>query len=370
MSEIEDSAALPESGTATAPLTVPDELPPVQPPSAGFIMQLFLIPAIIVAAVIGVWVLFGRMAGAEQDWRQLVQDLGSENEHRRWRAASGLAHLLNADRERTKEQLHGMSEEFAKATGVNQEPALATNPEIAGQLVKLFDSQLGRRSTRDKDVTHKEFLARTLGSLDLPDVVLPSLQRAIEPEFHEKVRTSALSSIALVVSRASDRGDQIASEELVEALIETSGDENTLIRQFSAYTLGLVPTGESFEHLEGMLSDADEKTRINAAIALARHKRTNGFDVFADVLVDCLDKPSASELSKLTDADRVAALNRYQIEQPMMLNNAMKAIGNLAPMLTDEQKVRAIENLGPVASKYELKQLRKDAELLIQALKK
>ena len=98
MSDIQESAALPE---ASQPPAAPEDLPPVQPPSAGFIMQLFLIPAIIVAAVIGIWVLFGRMAGAEQDWRQLVQDLGSENEHRRWRAASGLAHMLNADRQRS-----------------------------------------------------------------------------------------------------------------------------------------------------------------------------------------------------------------------------------------------------------------------------
>ena len=68
-----------------------EELPPVKPPSAGFIVQLFLIPALIVAAVVGVWALFGKMAAGEQDWRELVDEIKNTNEHRRWRGANGLA---------------------------------------------------------------------------------------------------------------------------------------------------------------------------------------------------------------------------------------------------------------------------------------
>ncbi|MEZ6061328.1 MAG: hypothetical protein R3C19_13370 [Planctomycetaceae bacterium] len=67
----------------------PEELPPVEPPSAGFIVQLFLIPALIVAAVIGVWALFGKLADSKTDWKQLVSELGSSNEHRRLASGSG-----------------------------------------------------------------------------------------------------------------------------------------------------------------------------------------------------------------------------------------------------------------------------------------
>src|SRR5206468_1762631 len=41
----------------------PVDLPPVEPPTAGFILQLFVIPAIIVAVVVVVWLLFGKLAG-------------------------------------------------------------------------------------------------------------------------------------------------------------------------------------------------------------------------------------------------------------------------------------------------------------------
>ncbi|MFK7819406.1 MAG: HEAT repeat domain-containing protein [Planctomycetaceae bacterium] len=365
MSDSNDSATIPESNNPTAP----EDLPPVQPPSAGFIMQLFLIPAIIVAAVIGVWVLFGQMAGAEQDWRQLVQDLGSENEHRRWRAASGLAHLLNADRQRSVDQLKNMSDEFAKATGSDQTPALAKTPEVASELVKLMESQLDKPSTKDEDVTHQEFLARTLGTLDLPDVVLPTLRRATETTYNEKVRASALSSIAMVVSRATKQGVKIDSPPLVRTLIDSSTDPSPLVKQFSAYTLGLIPTGEALDHLAALLSDADEMTRVNSAIALARNERTEGFDVFVEVLGESTKKLNTDDLKKMEDAQRVEAMNRYQIEQPMMLNNTLKALADLEETLTPAQKSQLVTLLTPIAAEYEHPQLRNDATQLIKKLK-
>src|SRR5690606_27113977 len=72
-------------------LTLPDDLPPVEPPSAGMIIQLFLVPAIIVMVIVGVYAAFGQLASQELDWRQLVTDVKTENPHVRWRGALGLA---------------------------------------------------------------------------------------------------------------------------------------------------------------------------------------------------------------------------------------------------------------------------------------
>ena len=82
-----------------------EDLPPIEPPSAGFIVQLFIVPLLIVSVVFGVYVLFAKMASSEADWRQLVTDVRSENPHIRWRAALGLSQLLEADRQR---ELHHM----------------------------------------------------------------------------------------------------------------------------------------------------------------------------------------------------------------------------------------------------------------------
>ena len=54
---------------------LPDSaLPEVQPPSAGFIVQLFVVPAVIVLIIVAVYVLFGRLASGEADC--MVQSRG------------------------------------------------------------------------------------------------------------------------------------------------------------------------------------------------------------------------------------------------------------------------------------------------------
>ena len=58
---------------------------------------------LIVAAIVGVWLLFGKLASAEQDWQALVADMKSSNEHRRGRGAMGLAQALAVDQNRKSE---------------------------------------------------------------------------------------------------------------------------------------------------------------------------------------------------------------------------------------------------------------------------
>ena len=62
--------------TRTSPRHLPD-LPPVEPPSAGFVVQLFVIPAVVVVVVIIVWLLFGKLAGGERDAMEYVRQLRS-----------------------------------------------------------------------------------------------------------------------------------------------------------------------------------------------------------------------------------------------------------------------------------------------------
>ena len=217
-------------------------------------------------------------------------------------------------------------------------------------------------------MTHQEFLARALGSLDLPEVVLPVLQRAITGDYAADVRASAMKSIALVVARAAERGDPVEDPQLVASLIQASADDNPLLRQVAAFTLGLLPSPEALEHLAVMLSDADQKTRLNAAIALARHGRTDGFDVFAQVLQDSTARLDTSTLKSMEDSQRVAELNRYRVEQPMMLKNSLEALTNLSPKLTPEQRTEAAQLAAPIARKYEHPELRKKAADLIDVL--
>ena len=114
---------------------LPEELPPVKPPSVGFIVQLFVVPGLIVGAIVGIWLLFGRMATAEQDWQRLVVELQNPNEHRRWRGAMGLAQILKADLELGDKGQH-----------------LSEKPEFVEALTKMLGSELERNGQRPEDL--------------------------------------------------------------------------------------------------------------------------------------------------------------------------------------------------------------------------
>ena len=174
-------------------------LPPVQPPSAGFLVQLFVVPALIVLAVVGVWALFGKIASSDDDWRELVEDIRNTNEHRRWRGANGLATLLVHDQKLGDDGQH-----------------LAKNPEIARVLVGLFEEGLNRHSNREDDLKQEQFLALTLGLLDSQPTVLPALQHGMKPEQDREVRKNSIASIAGMAGRADEHHETIKSPNLVE----------------------------------------------------------------------------------------------------------------------------------------------------------
>ena len=44
--------------SSNQPVNPDDSLPPVEPPSAAFLVQLFLVPGIIVAIIVCVWLAF------------------------------------------------------------------------------------------------------------------------------------------------------------------------------------------------------------------------------------------------------------------------------------------------------------------------
>ena len=66
--------SLPDERDASEPPDgLPDELPPVKPPSVVFILQLFAVPGLIVLSIVGVVSLFGTLATAKEDWWSLVE---------------------------------------------------------------------------------------------------------------------------------------------------------------------------------------------------------------------------------------------------------------------------------------------------------
>ena len=79
----------------------PGALPPVEPPNPRFIAQLFLIPGLLVAVVVGfIWIFFGWLGTSTQDADTLLMLVEtSPSDTQRWKAAQDLAQLLPRDQD-------------------------------------------------------------------------------------------------------------------------------------------------------------------------------------------------------------------------------------------------------------------------------
>ena len=370
----QESASLPQRPELS------DDLPPVQPPSAGFIVQLFVVPGLIVLAVVAVWAMFGRIAAGEQDWRKLVQELQSPNTHIRNRAMYGLAQVLDQDRRRGEQGQH-----------------LASNSEIAQGLSDQLSKELKSGSNSKDGVAIQQYLTRALGLLDPSEIlddtrkepnsaendkprssaaasVTAALKLALEPTRDIEIRKSAAASIAFIAGRALDRGQPLESSGLVQALIEVSTDKQTIMRQAAAFALGLFRSPEADQQLQVLLGNDDRMTRINAAIALSRSGSTEGLAVFKQALMEKVPTTGTAEQPSSatnTPNESVDVLNRNNrvAEHTLILKNTLKAIADLGPMMTFEDKVEFRELVETLIRTHAEPRIRIDAQNALNSLK-
>ncbi|TWT57137.1 hypothetical protein KOR42_04950 [Thalassoglobus neptunius] len=306
---------------------LPSELPPVEPPSAGMIIQLFLIPAVIVAVIVGVYTIFGTLASQELDWRQLVMDVKSENPHVRWRGALGLAQMLDADKQRGEESQN-----------------LDSNPEIAEALAELYSKLSSPSSPTDEEEKQIEFLSKALGRMNVQDVILPVFREGISPDRDVIVRKHSLIGIAMLAGSVQESGAKMKDPELVAELVEISREPERLLRHQAAYALGLMDSPAAQERLQELLQDPDQMTRVNAAIALARTSSTDGLFIFSELIDE-----GANWKMNPGSVETLDQESEY-FERMLMLLNGVKAIGLLAPELTAEERSQLLESLDQLSA--------------------
>ncbi len=307
------SSASPESTPAPAENdALPEHLPPVEPPSAGFIVQLFLVPAIIVAAVIGLYLLFGKLAAGDADWRQLVSDIKSDNPNVRWRAALNLAEGLDAD----------------EARGLEGQQ-LASIPEIATALNDLTVQQLKSTQRNEEQRQQLAFLLKALGRMDVVEQIRPALKTSLDETQDSEIRKHALQSVAMIAGRKQSKKETLSDPELVDAVISASQSPDPVLRQHGAFTLGLIGGPSSGSRLGELLEDPDEMTRINAAIGFARQGSPRGLGVFRQVLKQSANWPAEANSPQDIEA---------AFEKQLMLRNTLLAIEELGPMLGDADR--------------------------------
>ncbi len=290
----------PSRASGTSP---DDALPPVEPPSAGFIVQLFVVPGVIVLVVILIWVLFNWLAQKGNDGEAFVRDLARNNPGR-WQAAFNLAHELRAEHE-------------------SKQPRLTADPKLAEKLGGILADEMEAGSTEEKAVALRVYLCRALGEFKVPDGLPVLLEAAttVRSEDEADVRRAALEGIAVLANNVGPEDSHFADNaELEEVLIEAASDSDPRTRSVAAVGLGVVGTPAMLEKLEFMLGDANPDVRYNAATRLAQR----GDPVATDVLVEMLDPEETAGV----EAEKQEEMRPFK--RALIMVNALRAVEQLA----------------------------------------
>ena len=244
----------------------PHELPPVEPPSAGFILQLFVVPAVIVAVLIVVVALFGKLAEGRRDPTEYLRAIREDNENLRWRAAFELANLIQ------------------------NEKSLATDPKLVAGVASLLEESLAK-ARPNEDARLRQYLAATLGVFTTLDsapasgrVVDPLgvLAQALDPKQPKDVRMTAAESLARQAARLDGKLDAPVA---VDALVRAANDSDPALRQRAVFALGFCGGDTARKALvDRVESDEDRFVRYNAASALARRGDPVAYDTLREML--------------------------------------------------------------------------------------
>jgi HEAT repeat protein len=244
-----------------------DLLPPVEQPSARFIIQLFVVPALIVLLIVAVWLAFNWLVRrTELGPEQLIQGIEQGPNVARWQRARELADMLQDKRYPEFRQSH----------------------KSAAELARMLDREIDQPQGKEADVEFRKYLVRALGEFDVEegtDVLLKAAKTNRDPA-DQKVRDAAIQAIAVRAYNLSKLKPpvQLTSAELEPTLLELAADTDPVIRFQTAYALGHIGTPAAIKQLEVMVDDPDAGTRYNAAVALAHRGNVKSIDTLTEML--------------------------------------------------------------------------------------
>jgi HEAT repeat protein len=275
----------------------PDDLPPVEPPDAAFLVQLFLVPGIIVAIIVCVWLAFHWLAHLGNDPQAYVRTLRRDNEGR-WQAALNLANDLRGP----------------------GSAALKADESLATELGRILTDEAASGRTGEQSETLRMYLCRALGEFAIPAAVAPLVERASVPADPQTAR-AAVEALAVLwtnlvaAGRAPDDPAAITS-----AVIAASRNGTVQLRSAAAFTLGVVGGPGAIDRLLELGGDEAEDVRSNAALALARQGRPEAFDTLTQML-------ALPDIPPPANANETAQSNRYK--RALVVVNALRGVALL-----------------------------------------
>jgi hypothetical protein len=229
-------------------------------------VQFFLIPLAVVGVAVLLYVGFRSLIADERDPQQYLAEIRYGGWYRQWPAAYELSQLM-------------------------ADPEVRANRALGPELVKAFDE------SQNFDPRVRRYLALAIGRLEppLPPDAVATLTRALDDEDSE-ARISAIWALG-------SSGDA----EVVPHLQPLYESSDAGIRKMVVYALGALPGEAQITTLRTALQDSAADVRWNAAVALARHGRSEGVPVLKQMLDrSYVEQAVRREVNQAEDRDPVA----------------------------------------------------------------
>ena len=247
--------------SSNQPINPDDSLPPVEPPSAAFLVQLFLVPGIIVAIIVCVWLSFHWLAHLGNDPQAYVRTLRRANEGR-WQAALNLANDLR---------------------GPNGS-GLKADIKLASELGSILDDEVDSGRTGEQSETLRLYLCRALGEFTVPEAA-PALVRRVNENDDDPTTQAAIEALAVLATNLQNASRSLENkDDVVAAVLATSTSTNSRVRDACGFTLGVLGGEKSIEGLYRLMGDPSADVRSNAALGLARLGQTDAYETLSEML--------------------------------------------------------------------------------------
>jgi HEAT repeat protein len=207
-------------------------------------VQFFLIPLTVVAVAVAVYVGFRSLLADDRSPKEYLAEIQNGGSDRRWPAAYELSRLMS-------------------------DPKVRADKTLAPALIKAF-----RAAQNDPDV--RRYLALAIGRLDppLPAAAIADLTNALDdPDSQTRIS---------VIWALGSSGDEAVVPRLVPLYHAQDADPG--IRKMIVYALGALPGDSQIDTLRTALQDSTPDVRWNAAVALARHGRSEGAAVLHEMV--------------------------------------------------------------------------------------
>jgi hypothetical protein len=298
----------------------PPGLPPVEPPSAGFIVQLFIVPAIIVLVIVTIWLSFSWLAHIGEDPKSYIDRL----KNRDWHAAYNLSQSLSQSQH-------------------NKE--LVENQRFAQQVADVLSAELAAGSYEPDAVMFRQYLCSSLGYFHV-DAGLPVLIEVAETHRDDRevpVRCAAIEALVQRMRNAQEAKPpkQLDAPRLFDVLaaaaeddaryVEPADEQNKIaervwsVRERAVFALGMLGTEEATTLLETYLDSSEPNVRYNAAVGLARNAKVT--QPLVAVLAEML-APDAGLAAETTAEAKV-------LKRQIVLAGALPAIEQVIASDTD-----------------------------------